>query len=96
MNVNGIEYRVFDHEKVKVAEGDLFWNPVGGFTIQPTRVFEVNAGGFKYRNDRYVSTQSSKDSLDGILERVEEGRIVRYVSEGVFASLKKLSKDDKS
>lgn len=84
-----IVYKLFKPEVVSV--GDLFWEGVGGFTVQPLRVETVTSSGFTYRNDKFsVGYNFKGDFLSGMLERRTPDRIERYVSEAVLETLKYL------
>ena len=47
-----IYFKPFKKEVVEI--GDIYLFPVGGFSLQPTMVYEINDKGFKYRNRFFV------------------------------------------
>lgn len=84
-----IIYKLFKREAVGV--GDIFWVGVGGFTIQPTRVFEADENGFSYRNEKFVIRFNYRgDFLDGMLEKQVENGLERYVSKEVLERVREV------
>ena len=86
-----IEYRLFKSDVVR--EGQIYFAPIGGFSLQPTRIFEIDKGKFYYRNERFTSSQDFNEPLDGMLEVIDKDKILRYVNKNSLETLRLLGEN---
>lgn len=87
-----IVYRLFKQEVVE--EGDIFWVGIGGFTIQPTRVFAVDESGFNYENSKFsIRHDYRAEFLNGMLEKRGPDGVERYVSMDVLERVRETMPD---
>jgi len=89
-----IVYKLFKPELIQ--EGDTFWTSVGGFSVQPFKIEEVNSHYFRYRNDRFAMKFDFGENVfpSGFVERKTSEGFERYVSPEVLGIEKLLRGND--